>query len=224
MATTMSTKQSEDSVSAEKESMFKRVIRKLKNKGSSEDSLDVGAMANPTDTGSTEPALQDLKERTGALLENLQGLQRLFQQKHHYTSLMIRRLKEQTTENHKQEDVILSEFVKWLEANNTIIQHLEKTLQDRVSLKDREVSELKARMADLQSKKTQKSTEAAAKIKELEVRLVDQAANTRHRISQKDQEIESLTARVAELEAEMKGYFFFFYFRSLLYLSPQFYP
>ncbi|XP_078678375.1 uncharacterized protein LOC144914425 isoform X2 [Branchiostoma floridae x Branchiostoma belcheri] len=117
MATTMSTKQS-DSVSVEKESMFKRMIRKLKNKGSSEDSLDIGAMANPTDTGSTEPALQDLKDRTEALLENLQGLQSLFQQKHHYTSLMIRRLQEQTTENHKQEDVILSEFVKWLEANN----------------------------------------------------------------------------------------------------------
>ncbi|XP_019633495.1 PREDICTED: myosin-10-like [Branchiostoma belcheri] len=87
-----------------------------------------------------------------------------------------------------------------------IIQHLEKTLQDRVSLKDREVSELKARMTDLQSEKTQESTEAAAKIRELEVRLVDQAANTRHRISQKDQEIESLTARVAELEAEKKGF------------------
>ncbi|KAI8504158.1 hypothetical protein Bbelb_182260 [Branchiostoma belcheri] len=120
MATTRSTKQSEDSVNVGKESMFKRMIRKLKNKGSSEDSLDIGAMANPTDTGSTEPALQDLKERTVVLLENLQGLQGLFQQKHHYTSLMIRRLQEQTTENHKQEDVILR-----------IIQHLEKPLQDR---------------------------------------------------------------------------------------------
>ncbi|KAI8504124.1 hypothetical protein Bbelb_181920 [Branchiostoma belcheri] len=175
MATTMSTKQSEDSVNVEKESMFKRMIRKLKNKGSSEDSLDVGALANPKRAHRGPPG----KPTTPPELVSTE------------TSLHL----PYDQNNPAPGKISPGQFNVFYALHH-----------NRVSLKDREVIELKARVADLQSEKTQESIEAAAKIRELEGRLVDQATNTRHRISQKDQEIESLTASVAKLEAEKKGF------------------
>ncbi|KAI8504056.1 hypothetical protein Bbelb_181240 [Branchiostoma belcheri] len=215
MATTMSTEQSDDSVNVESMS------RKLKNTGS-EDDLEVGAEAMPTDTGSTEPALQDLKERTDALKENQKGLQREFARWLEANSTMILEVESsfQTRVSLKDQEVSeLKARVADLQSEKTQekaeaaanIRDLKKSLVDQAAntelrtLKDQEVSELKARVADLQSEKTQESTEAAANIRELETRLVDQAANTQLRISEKDQEIEALKAHVAELEAEKKG-------------------
>ncbi|XP_019633479.1 PREDICTED: uncharacterized protein LOC109476903 [Branchiostoma belcheri] len=213
MATTMSTEQSDDSVNVESMS------RKLKNTGS-EDDLEVGAEAMPkrahrcserkperppepvahnatiympgdqeatrTSTRNTQAGESDYDVRTIIYLRLLLTYD---------LPLGVRKMAGGKLHNDPGSRIILPE-----QFNVSHAAH-----HNRVSLKDQEVSELKARVADLQSEKTQESTEAAAKIKGLEERLVDQAANTRHRISQKEQEIASLKARVAKLEDEKKG-------------------
>ncbi|XP_066282983.1 uncharacterized protein [Branchiostoma lanceolatum] len=94
----------QDLQKAGKTSMFRRMINKLK-KESGEEDLD--AASKPSQRGGSEPSLKDVIEYTDALLENLQDLQNLFRTKQHYTSLFVRRLQEQTEENHEQENKIL---------------------------------------------------------------------------------------------------------------------
>ncbi|XP_078597555.1 uncharacterized protein LOC144873778 isoform X4 [Branchiostoma floridae x Branchiostoma japonicum] len=184
----------QDLQNVEKRSMFRRMINKLK-KGTAEDDLDDGSETNlkPSQRGSTEPSIRELMECTGALRENLQDLQDLFQKKQKYTSLFVRRLQEQTEENHRQENEVLS-----------MIRQLEENTQNRLAQKDQTIWQLKARVTLLKSDKEWEKTEAESKISELEKRLTEQAASTRHRISLKDEEILALKARV--LEFEKKGF------------------
>ncbi|XP_066297052.1 uncharacterized protein [Branchiostoma lanceolatum] len=141
-----------------------------------------------------------------SLLDELQDLQSLFRTKQHYTSIFVRRLQEQTDDNHKQENEILSDFAGRLEVTNTMIRKLEENTQHRISQKDEFIQELQAHVDVLESEKEGERTEAATKVRELEKRLVDQAANTRQRVSLKDEEIEQLKYRVEVLESEKKEF------------------
>ncbi|XP_066271708.1 titin-like [Branchiostoma lanceolatum] len=188
---------------AGKTSMFRRMVIKLK-KESAEDDLDDAS--KPSQRGSSEPSLKEVIEYSDALLDELQDLQSLFRTKQHYTSIFVRRLQEQTEDNHKQENEILSDFARRLEVTNTMIRKLEENTQHRISQKDEFIQELQAHVVVLESEKEGERTEAATKIRELEKRLVDQAANTRQRVSLKDEEIEQLKDRVELLESEKKGF------------------
>ncbi|XP_066294475.1 microtubule-associated protein futsch-like isoform X2 [Branchiostoma lanceolatum] len=164
---------------AGKTSMFRRMVIKLK-KESAEDDLDDAS--KPSQRDRSETSLKEVIEYSDALLDELQDLQSLFRTKQHYTSIFVRRLQEQTEDNHKLENEILSDFAGRLEVTNIMIRKLEENTQHR------------------------ERTEADAKIRELEKRLVDQAAKTRQRVSLKDEEIEQLKSRVEVLESEKKGF------------------
>ncbi|XP_066279523.1 uncharacterized protein [Branchiostoma lanceolatum] len=87
-----------------------------------------------------------------------------------------------------------------------MIRQLEENTQHRISQKDEFIQQLQARVDVLESEKEEGRTEAAAKIRELEKRLVDQAVNTRQRVSLKDEKICKLKSRVEVLESEKKGF------------------
>ncbi|XP_066295039.1 uncharacterized protein [Branchiostoma lanceolatum] len=182
----------QDPQKAGKTSMFRRMVIKLK-KESAEDDLDDAS--KPSQRGSSEPSLKEVIEYSDSLLDELQDLQSLFRTKQHYTSIFVRRLQEQTEDNHTLENEILR-----------MIRKLEENTQHRISQKDEFIQQLQAHVAVLESEKEAERTEADAKIRELEKRLVDQAANTRQRVSLKDEEIEQLKSRVEVLESEKKGF------------------
>ncbi|XP_066288332.1 uncharacterized protein [Branchiostoma lanceolatum] len=193
----------QDPQKAGKTSMFRRMVIKLK-KESAEDDLDDAS--KPSQRGSSEPSLKEVIEYSDSLLDELQDIQNWFRTKQDITSLFVRRLQEQTEDDHKQENKILSNFAGRLEVTNTMIQKLEENPQHRISQKDEFIQELQAHVVVLESEKDGERTEAATKIRELEKRLADQAANTRQRVALKDEEIEQLKSRVEVLESEKKGF------------------
>ncbi|XP_078658810.1 uncharacterized protein LOC144904090 [Branchiostoma floridae x Branchiostoma belcheri] len=208
MATAKSTKQSNFSV--EQESMFRRMIRKVR-KGSSEDDLEVVGRTKPSQGGDTEHSLREAKECRGGLLGHLQDLQM--------------RLQAQGAKYNKQETLILSEFARGLQAANTMIRQLEEIRErerteaainikdleahltdtrQQISQKDQEIQSLNDCVAVLEAEKKGERTKGQYKISELEKCLVHQAANIQRQISQKNLEIQSLNDCVAVLEAERK--------------------
>eukprot|EP00058_Branchiostoma_floridae_P006038 XP_002591526.1 hypothetical protein BRAFLDRAFT_105200 [Branchiostoma floridae] len=204
MATTKSTKRSED-IHGEKTSMFRRMITKLKNVPA-EDDLEVVNKIKPTERVSTEPSIREVKEcTTGALQEDLQDLQNV--EKRSMFRRMINKLKKGTAEDDLDDgsetnlkpsqrgstEPSIRELMECTGALRENLQDLQERLQEQTEENHRQENEV-----------LREKTEAESKIRELEKRLSDQAASTRHRISLKDEEILALKARV--LEFEKKGF------------------
>ncbi|KAI8522207.1 hypothetical protein Bbelb_019610 [Branchiostoma belcheri] len=203
MATAKSTKQSNFSV--EQESMFRRMIRKVR-KGSSEDDLKVGSRTK--EATSTRCKMEKRRKcdsennmtAPGREVERMiRQLEEIRERERTEAAINIKDLEAHLVDTRQQ----ISQKDQEIQSLNDCVAVLEAE-KEEISQRDEEIQSLKAWVAVLETEKKWERTEAQDKIEDLEKRLVHQAANTQHQISEKDEEIQSLKARVAALETERK--------------------